>query len=412
MLRKNVLLPIFLVVLLDLIGVGIIIPVLAPMFIAHDSPLLPPDTPLAARSIVFGLLLSIYPIALFFGAPILGALSDKHGRRKVLMITITATAASYILFGAGILMQKIPLLFLSRALAGFAGGNVSVAMSAVADISDEKSKPKNFGIIGMAFGFGFIIGPFIGGKLADSTVLPWFNFATPFWFAALLSALNFMLVARFFSETLNVRSAVHVSPLTGFRNLAKAASMPNLRILFLVIFLYWLGFNFFTQFFQAYMVEKFSYNQGQIGDLFAYIGLWIIFTQGVLVRLVSRFFSPEQTIRASLLALSIAMAVLLLPSQAYQFFILLPFVSVSNGLTFPNSTALVSGLAGKESQGEIMGITQSVQAAGLAIPPIISGFIFSMNEHLPIIAASGFLLLAWAVFSFGYRPRQEKFHEV
>jgi DHA1 family tetracycline resistance protein-like MFS transporter len=317
------------------------------------------------------------------------------------------------MFAAGILTRNIFLIYLSRIIDGFTGGNISTAMSAIADISRPEEKAKNFGLIGMAFGLGFIFGPFIGGVLADKTIVSWFSSSTPFWFAAILCSLNILLVVFNFSETLKARINTDISIFTGFKNIKKALDMPNLRTMFLVIFLLTFGFNFFTQFFQVYLIEKFHYTQSQIGYLFAFMGLCIAITQGIITRNVSKRFNPVQVLTYSMFALSIAIILLVFPKQSYYMFFIMPLISVSNGLTYPNATAIVSNLSAKDSQGEILGINQSVQALAMSVPPVISGFIASVNTSLPIVVGSITIFFAWAVFVFYYRPKEHKiFHEV
>ena len=191
---KAPLLTIFLTVFLDMLGVGIVIPVIAPLLLDPSHNMLSVDYTVEARTILLGFLIAAYPLAQFFGAPMLGALSDRFGRKKLLFISLIGTFAGYILFATAILEQNIYLLFFSRLLDGFTGGNISIALSAISDSSDEKSKAKNFGIVGAAFGLGFILGPYIGGKLADPGIVSWFNASTPFWFAAILTAVNLLFV--------------------------------------------------------------------------------------------------------------------------------------------------------------------------------------------------------------------------
>jgi len=409
---KYAILPIFLIIFLDMIGFGIIIPLLAPLLLDPTVGLLP-GADLAARTFMLGLMVSIYPLAQFFGAPILGGLSDRSGRKKVLIISLAGTLLGYILFAVGIMANNIWLLLFSRALAGFTGGNISIAFSAIADISDAKSKAKNFGFIGMAFGFGFIIGPFIGGKLADPSLVSWFDFATPFWFAAILSLLNIFLVMKLFKETSTTRVNSKLSLMTGFKNIEKAFHLPDLRAIFLVIFLITFGFTFFTQFFSVYLIERFNFTQGNIGDLFAYIGIWIAIAQGVVMRPVSSRFSPEAILKFSILALAIILLIMLVPQDPIYLYVIIPFMAIVNGLTFPTYTAIVSNLSGKESQGEIMGINQSIQSLGMAIPPLIAGVIAAMDITFPLIAASGITFIAWIIFVLFYRKKKpEIFHEV
>ncbi len=408
---KDILKPLFFVVFLDLLGVSILIPILGPLFL-NTNLIFPSTISVGYRTILLGLLIAAYPLAQFFGAPLLGALSDRYGRKKILLISLTGTLVGYLLFGLGLIISNLPLLFFSRALDGLTGGNISVALSAIADTSDERSKAKNFGLIGMAFGLGFIMGPFIGGKLADPHVVSWFNFATPLWFAAILSLFNIILVWKRFDETLKTTIESPISLLTGFRNIKRAAEMKSLRTMFFVIFMLSFGFSFFTQFFQVFLIEKFHYSQGDIGDLFAFVGFFIALTQGVITRIAAKYLQPEQVMYFSPVGLAIALPLLLVPSRSANMFFVLPFIALFQGLTYPNSTAVISNLADKKSQGEILGINQSLQSLAMSIPPIIAGFIVSFHMNLPIMVASICTFIAWGIFMGFFTHGKKKFHEI
>ena len=401
---------VFLVVFIDLVGIGIVIPLFAPLFLSANSPI---DLPFQSKTIILGLLLATYPLAQFFGAPIIGAWSDHVGRKKAYLVSIAGTCIGYIVFAFAVMTINLPLMFLGRVIEGFFAGNISVAFSTIADISDQKSKAKNFGLIGMAFGFGFIIGPFIGGKLSDPSVISWFNLSTPFLFAALLCALNFVLVFLIFKETLKHSVNSKLSLFTGIRNIKKAFAMPNLSTMFTVIFLLAFGFSFFTQFFQVYLVEKFNFTQGMIGDLFAFIGICIAFTQGVIVRVVAKYFSPAKALSFSMFLVAPVFLLLLLPDTPAGIYLFIPLIPLFNGISFPNYTAIISGLADPKSQGEVMGINQSLQSIAIAVPAILAGFIAAFDVRLPIIAAFIVTLVAAILFNTKFRAeKKELFHEV
>lgn len=388
---------IFFTVFLDLVGVGIVLPVTVPLLLNPQSALLPTDFSEALRTIILGFLIASYPIASFFGGPILGSLSDKYGRKRMLLLSLAGTFAGYLVFALGIYEQSIYLLFLSRVIDGFTGGNISIVQSAIADISDDASKAKNFGLIGMAFGVGFIIGPFIGGKLSDPTLVSWFYYDTPFLFAAMLSLVNIMLVIRNFTETLEAPINRPINALTGIRNLKQAFTDPRISILFAAVFFYNLGFSFFTQFFQVFLVKRFSFNQSGIGDYFAFIGLCIALVQGLVVRRLAVRYTPKQILRYSLPLLSVTLFCVMLPQQSWQLYLVAPFIALFQGSSAPNTTSLVSQNALAGEQGKMLGINQSVLAMGLAIPPIIAGFIDTIDVRLPLIAASGSVFIGWTL---------------
>lgn len=399
--------PIFLTAFLDLLGIGIVIPIIPALFFDPGSDFFAEGYSMDARSILYGLLVATYPIMQFVGAPILGALSDRHGRKPILMISLFGTMLGYLLFAAAIIWGNLPLLFISRMLPGFMGGNISILFSSIADVSDPSSKTKNFGMVGLAFGLGFILGPTIGGVLGDNTVVSWFNYSTPFLFTAVLTAVNILLVQYRFRETLKEKRETKINAFSGFRNVAKSFQTPQLRAIFTSVLFLTLGFSFFTQFFSVLLIEKFEFSTKNIGILYGWIGLWLAFTQGVTVRFLSRKFESYQILKFTPLFLAIALAALLLPEKGYGylFFFLNPFVATFQGITAPNMTTVVSGQAGPANQGEILGINQSMQSLGQAVPPLIAGYLNTLNGSYPIIAGAVFVFLGWVVYVGFFRGR-------
>lgn len=401
--KSNPILPIFFTVFIDLLGLGIIIPILPAVILNPMAGILPIEYDFSLRTIIYGFLIASYPLMQFFGAPMLGALADRMGRRKILLASLLGTLGGYLLIAIGILTQNIWLLFLGRAIDGFTGGNISIAQSAIADISDASNRAKNFGLIGMAFGLGFVIGPYLGGKLSDPSILSWFDFATPFWFAAVLTAINILMVLKRFPETLKNKKTGRIDPLAGIKNIRKAFEIKEMRTIFAVIFLLTVGFNFFTQFFQVFLVGKFQFNQSQIGDLFAYMGIWIAVAQGAFLRPLSKRFSPMKILSVSSILLAATFPFLLLPDQAGWIYVIIPFIAIFQGLTQPNSTAIVSSMSDRSSQGEILGINQSIVSLAQALPPILAAFLTTININLPTLFAAGSTLAAWIVFVFVFK---------
>jgi DHA1 family tetracycline resistance protein-like MFS transporter len=398
---------IFLTVLIDMLGVGIIIPVIAPLILDADYKMLSESIPSGTRTIIFGFLIASFPIAQFFGAPILGALSDRYGRKKLLFISLLGTFIGYILFAIAILDKNIYLLFISRSLDGFSGGNVAIVLSSISDYSDEKSKAKNFGLVGAAFGLGFILGPYIGGKLADNTIVSWFNVATPFWFAAGLTLINILFVVLAFPETLKASKKSKVSFLTGIKNIRRAFQLQNIRTILFVVFLFTMGFNFFTQFFQVFLFTKFKFSISEIADIFAYIGLWIVLAQGGLQRMsFFKKYTSLRIVKTAGLLLGLTLPLLLFPSNSIYLLFILPFIAIFQGFSLPNLTSLVSSQASAEEQGEILGINQSVQSIGTAAPPIIASYINSVDINLPIATASILIVLGWIILTLFFKIKK------
>ena len=399
---------IFFTVFLDLLGLGIIIPILPALLLDPIGGILPVTYSFSTRTILYGFLIASYPLAQFFGAPILGSLADQKGRKKILLLSLMGTVTGYAIFIFGIVTSNIYLLFLGRIVDGFTGGNISIAQSAIADVSTKETKSKNFGLIGMAFGLGFIIGPYIGGKLSDSSIVSWFSYATPFYLTILLATINVLLVIRNFPETLVVKKEIEINLFTGFVNIKKAFTFKNLRVMFLVVFLLTVGFNFFTQFFQVFLYEKFKFTQSQVGDFFAYMGLWIAIAQGAILRPLSKKLKPAKILNYSIILLAISFPFLLVPHDRVWLYLIVPFIAIFQGLNQPNGTAIISNLVDNHKQGEILGINQSVSSIAQALPPIIAGFVTSVNINLPTWFAAGATLLAWIIFKLFFREDKDK----
>jgi DHA1 family tetracycline resistance protein-like MFS transporter len=241
--------------------------------------------------------------------------------------------------------------------------------------------------------------------LSNPEILPWFGPSVPFWAAAVLCGVNVLLVFAMFKETLKEKSDKAVNAFAGFRNLRLGFSMPNLRSLFMVGFLATFGFSFFTQFFSVYMIQAFSFEEKDLGLMFGYMGICIAFVQGGLMRVVGKKLAPAKIVVMMLLLLSLAIPAVVLPGQVWGVMLVLLFVAVFHGLSQPNLNALVSEQAEQGQQGMIMGINQSMASFGNAMPPLLGGFLGSIDATIPLLAGGLSTLIAWLVFQSFYRRK-------
>ncbi|WP_235297283.1 MFS transporter [Portibacter marinus] len=388
---------IFITVFIDLLGVGIIIPVLPSVFYA-DGAAFGIGTSESAVSLYYGLLLACYPGMQLIGAPILGTLSDKYGRKPVLTIALIGTFIGYSLFALAIVIKSLPLLFFARLLPGFTGGNISIVMSAISDISTDDARTRNFGLVGLAFAIGFILGPTIGGIMGDNTVVSWFNHSVPFLFTAGLTLINIILVQFIFKETLKEKKQEDIKIFEGVLNIVKSFRIPNLRGIFTVVLLFSVGFTFFTQYFSVYLIEEFGWSEKQIGLLYGWVGIWLAITQGLIVRKLSYHYKPRKLLFISMPIVAVGLILLLMPSESWLFYLINPIIAIGIGITSPNLTTAVSEQAGPERQGEILGINQSMQSLGQLIPALVGGVLASLGISYPLIAACVIVILAWIVY--------------
>lgn len=409
--NKKILCTIFLTILIDMLGIGILIPVF-PMLVVPNSPFrVTPDSWSAAEGfIMLGWLMTSFPLAQFFCSPILGQLADRFGRRRVLALSISGTACSYVLFAIGVISKNIPLMFIARALDGASGGNISVAQAVIGDISSPQNRAKNFGLIGMAFGLGFIIGPFIGGKLSDAGLVSWFDVATPFWFAAGLSVINVMLVLKFLPETLKIRSDKRIDITKPIHNIIKAFTSSGLKNIIPATFLFNAGFTFYTTFWGVILAEQFGFTQGHIGNYFAYIGIMIILAQGLLVRRLSGKIADYKVLRVSFFGTALCLlGYYIIPINHVEWIYYLPPIMAScNALTFAFSAALITRVTPANIRGEAMGISSSANALAQAIPAILAGYMASHHPRLPILVGSLCVLCGGILFHCLFKPQQHK----
>jgi DHA1 family tetracycline resistance protein-like MFS transporter len=303
----------------------------------------------------------------------------------------------YLLFACAIIYKSVVLIFISQSIDGFTGGNQSIVQSSVADISDEETKTKNFGFIGMAFGLGFILGPFIGGTLSNSHLVSWFNYSTPFFAASIFALINILLVLLVYEETAILKKNKKQSYFRSISNLLGVFGNRRLGLLFTYIFLYYLGFNFFTEFFPAYLVGQFKFGSKEIGYFFAFVGIWLGFAQGVIVHQWLHKAQPKKLVLILLPVLAGSLLLLLLPREVLWLGAFAIITAITQGILMPNTMAIISNSVSPFEQGKYLGINNSLFAASTVIPPLIAGYLTSIDIKLPTIVAAILIVVAWIV---------------
>lgn len=408
-------------IFLDVLGVGILIPIVPELLANPHSNffLLPHGWSFTSGLILLGWLIAIYPLMQFIATPILGQLSDRFGRKPVLAFSIFGTAIGYALFAIGILHRNIPLLFAARALDGITGGNLSVAQAVIADVTPPKDRAKRFALIGAAFGTGFVLGPYLGAKLGSPNASffglfntpHWFNPATPFWFTTILSFINFLLIVALLPETNKQLKRIKVKFTKSISNIVTAATYPGLRVIFPTVFLFWGGFAFFQTFFQVVLIQKLHFSQSNIGDFFAYVGIWIAFTQAVVTPLLAKRFRPWQVLRVSLLGAGLTLFLYLTANSTTDLLWITPLFALFLGNSIANTLALVSISADQNIQGEVLGINASVQSLAQAIPAAMSGYLATIGISTPVLAGGITVVAGGLLFVFIYRPPKHILHQ-
>lgn len=391
----------FFTIFLDMLGVGILIPVIPQFFANPESHyyLLRAGATLEHGYLLLGLLTAIYPIAIFFSAPVLGQLSDRYGRKPILAICLFGTAIGYALFAWGIVWRSIVILFIARLLDGLTGGNLSVAQAAIADVTEPADRARNFGLIGLAFGLGFIFGPVLGGILSDASVVPWFSAQFPFYVAAGLAFINTILILSFFKETRKVPVHKHIVLLEAFKKINAAKYHKKLLPLFSVGFLLSAGFSFFTSFFNVFLTHKFAFTEVQVGKFFAFIGLCVAISQAFITRWLGKKVRDVTILSYSYFATGFAVLFYVLPHNARVLYWVVPFFAIAYGLTQANSNALLSRKTSSDQQGEVLGINAGFVSLAQTFPPFLAGFLAAIfSPAIPILFAGLVVIIAGTVF--------------
>ena len=392
--QKKTLAILFVTLLIDMIGIGMIIPIIPIIFTDPTSPsFLLVGYSQEHQYLFAGLLTALFGLMQFIGAPLLGELSDVYGRKKLLTLGVGVLALSQLLFGFGIEIGSLTLLFFSRAIAGLAGANFSIAQASIADITEPKDRAKNFGLIGAAFGIGFILGPTLGGFVAhmfDSA-------AAPFWLASALGLLNTISVSLFLPETHHNRQTEHQFHfLKGIHNIMAAWRDHDARPVYLSSFLYASGFAFFTSFVGIMLVSRFGLDEKAIGTFFGIVGVWIVITQIFILRFLTARYNEKTILRVSLLVLAgILFAYPFIPS-VWWLYALAPLLSIPNGLSMANMGALVSESVSSQKQGAALGINGSLMALSQGLIPLCAGVVSAtLGIAAPFMVGSLLVVLAW-----------------
>ncbi len=401
--KKKTLRVLFFTLMLDMIGLGMVIPIIPIIFTDPSSPsFLLEGYSTQGQYIVSGVITALFGIILFFAAPLLGELSDVYGRKRLLMVGVGVLAFSQLLFGLGIEIGSLTLLFVSRAVAGLAGANFSIAQASIADVSEPHERAKNFGLIGAAFGIGFILGPVLGGWIAAAT----HSAAAPFWFSGMLGIVNTLLVMFFLPETRQTSATewkrFHL--LRGIDNIRAAFRDKDASPVYVASFLYISGFSFFTSFIGILLVSRFGQSEAEIGSFFGFVGVWIIVTQTVILRILSKRYTERTILRISLACLAGAIALYPLAPSVFWVFLLAPLTSIPNGLSMANMSALVSKSVSVDKQGAALGINGSLGALSSGIVPLLAGFGSGfLGISAPFFVGGLLVAAAWGMMVLNHR---------
>ena len=379
MMKKSPLAVIFVTVLLDLIGFGIILPMLPFYALSYG-----------ATALHVGLLSTSYSLMQLLFAPVWGRWSDRVGRRPIILWGLLGSALSYLVFG---LAHSLLVLFVSRICAGIAGANISTAQAYIADSTSVKNRAKGMGLIGAAYGLGFIIGPAIGGILSK------FSYSAPAFFASGLAFANCLAAFWLLPESLNPAArSRHAERGLNWERLSRGLHHPEIGVFLILFFISTFAFANLEATFALMTARKFGFDAHQNGYLFAYIGILITVMQGGLIGRLVRRFGERNLVASGLFCMIFGLALLPYSASLRILLLVLVVLTFGNGATNPSISSLISQVAGSEDQGGILGVAQSMASLGRIIGPIWGGFVFdAFGYQYPYLTGGIFMALAFSL---------------
>jgi len=397
--------PVLTVLFLGYLGYSLAIPLFPPLFLDPIHGFLPEDLSQGARRILLGVLFAMYPLGQFVGAPLLGKLSDKYGRKPVLLISLLIVIPAYLGSAFSVLFTFPTLLYISRFLSGLLEGNIVIAQAAIADISeDTKTKTKHFGWLVSLSSTAFFFGPLIGGKLADSSIVSWFHFNTPFWGAAILTVIGFFIVLYLFKETHTPDREMELSIKTITKSFTDGLRYKRLRVIYSANLFVFLSIFFYLNFFTAYLVARFQFPVSILGEVNAYLSLPFMIAP-IFFGMFAKWWTSRQSMRLGSLCLCISYLIFVIPSSPWALLITLVPLGFFQSMGFAFPALMVSDAVGKRYQGIALGTNQSIQVFAEAGTALVGGFLLAMERTIPIYAAAACAVIAAFILFIRPEPK-------
>ncbi len=376
--------PLFLMALtifIDFTGFGLVIPLL-PFWAQH----------LGANAVGVGLILTIYALAQFIFTPMLGSLSDRYGRRPIIIASLAIETLS---FALSALANTLPFLLIARFVGGLGASNIGSAQAVVSDVTPANERARGMGLIGAAIGLGFVVGPALGGLLAP------LGPALPFWVAMGVAIANMLLVFFFLPETRKRQAAAEEKEshdsnafvvLAGWRQVMRNAAAARLVLINL---LFTIAFTAMEAIFPLFTQHAFGWTAMQNGYVFTYVGIIIVIMQGGLVGQLVKRFGERSLLIVGLIMLAAGLALLPWSTQFALLLIALGILSAGEGMVTPTISAMLSFASPAAAQGETLGFAQGIAGMGRVIGPLIAGTIYALGgPGTPFLLGAGLVLLA------------------
>src|SRR5580692_9088337 len=391
-------LPLYVVVFVGFLGYSLMIATFTPMILRNENGMLAASSSMTERSLILGVLLALYPLGQFLGSPVLGAMSDRYGRRPILIASLSTTTILYVGIATALALQNLPLLMVVCFLAGLSESNIVLAQSAIADTASRDDRNRSFGYIYLSASLAYVIGPLGGGQLADRSLVGWFSYATPYWVVTALLGATSIAVIAWFRET-HQGTGEKGGYLEAFTNLARVVTDRRLRPLYLVNFVLYLAIFGFFRVYPMYLVDEFHMGVGRVSEYVAFVAVPIVIANVWLVGALSRHARPRTMVLYSSLAVGVLMALIVIPKSTAALWFTLGATALALAICLPSCAAMLSLAASDQEQGRALGNNQSMQVGAESLSGLAGGALAAIEIELPLlvfagVAVSGGLMLA------------------
>jgi MFS family permease len=389
------LLPYAIVVFLGYVGFSLPLPVLPEIFLDAKRSILPSSMSIQLKTILLGIVLAAYPSGQLLGSPLLGVLSDKWGRKRVILYSLASTAVGYVVTALAMSVHSVTGIFEGLFLCGFSEGNVTIAQAVIGDIAGKDEKVAHFGWINFFACTAFIVGPLLGGWLADPTNNRLFTFATPFWLGAVMSLAAIVIIWKFSKET-----KIHADHGKGFLHGMKMNwKNPSLKKFYIAIFFLYFGLYAFWNCIGMYLQKRFDFSTTGIAYVMAYDSFFFALGLLFLVQGLAKKMKPFITTGWAAFALALMLVILVIPESPWGLVMTIPPIGILISLLMTNAAVMVSDAADDRMQGQALGTMQAIQVlAGMCVG-VIGGLLGALKSGFPLLAGAvmaavyGYLLI-------------------
>lgn len=404
--RKNGLtsrIPFYLIILIDNLSVSLVIPVLIPIAYNAQTGLISSGST-SSRALFYGVSIGSSSLAMLFGAPLLGALSDHLRRKKTLELCLVGMAFGYAMIVVAMLQRNVYLFVAGRVVGGLFSGSLPVAQAAIIDVTPKDRRVKAIGVVMFCVSMGYVVGPLIGGYLSDSTLVSWFSLKTPFVFVAVATLVNLLILLLTYREAPAPGVAGKIAVPNPVKHLLDAFNFPGIRVLSASLLLMSLGWTAFFQFIGLYLATNEGFDQRAVSNLISVVGVGLAAAFLSLVPLSVKYLKPAVAVILALALMTVCIAGTALTGAKVALYALPLLGAVGYGISYSGLVGLMSTSVDDSHQGSIMGMAGAIAASTAGFSGVVFGIVDGSGS-VPILSAAVFVFLAAVLMTTKYAGR-------